>query len=76
METEKLRSLLLNKINTVQDKTILEQLYAVIYNNKTDHYQLTEDELKMVNEGMEQYQSGEIISHEEVKNESKKWLDE
>lgn len=76
MSTIELKQQLIDKIESIENDTILEEVYRIldIGNDNFDIYQLSEEENNAIEEGQKDIQSGKVTSHEDAKNEIEQWL--
>jgi hypothetical protein len=67
---------LISAIEHTDDDNLIIDLYhrMGIQIDKNVVYQLNDEELKGVNEGLSQLKKGESSSHEELMKKAKKWL--
>ena len=78
MKTVELKKRLIKRIYSLEDKSLLEEMWMMIgiENEDDEIYHLSDEQLKAVDEAQEQYLSGEYLSGEEADKEIKKWLGE
>lgn len=71
---EKLK--LIEKIASTEDSILLKEIGNLIeIANDDETYQLSENQLSDIAVAEEQIKYGEMLSNEEAKNETAKWLD-
>jgi len=76
MNTLELQNNIIRKVLELKDNDLLLYLQSIIDRSK-DIYQLSEEELQILNESKADYNAGRIHSHEDVMKEMKKqWLDQ
>ena len=77
MSTAELKSKLIEKIKATNDEHLLREATRLleIQLNEKD-FILTEEMNSAIDEAKEEIANGEYLTHEEVKKETKKWLDE
>lgn len=82
MDTVRLKQDLHQLIDTISDTHILQEFYSIIsdYSKssiKTDILdELTEQKKLILNDSLEQYKSNETLENEQIKANTKKWLEE
>lgn len=82
MDAIRIRQDLHQLIDTISDTQILQEFYNIIsdYSQKSDKTdildELTEQQKLVLNESIEQYKRNETLENEEVKANTKKWLEE
>jgi hypothetical protein len=64
---------LIQKIESVEDETVLQELYKLLTKGNKDIIQLDENDITLVNEAREEYKNGYTSSHKELKNEFLTW---
>lgn len=71
-----LKKQLIKKIQELEDEGILRQLMEIIEleTNKQSVYKLSEEQKQAVEEGREQYKTGEFLSDEEANKLTEQWL--
>lgn len=76
MSTIELKSQIINKINSIEDKTILEEIYNLLMLEvEMDKiYQLTTEEKKAVEAGLLDIKNGKVVSSEKANALIKEWL--
>jgi len=73
IEAQKIR--LIERIAQVENQAIIDQINAVLEQSESDFYdELTDEQRASAQRGLSQVQSGDTISHAEVKKIYKKWL--
>jgi len=75
MTTIALKKYLITKINLIDDDSVLKQLKEIIQNNEKG-YQLSDYDLKRLEESRKQFSEGNFYIQEEVELIVEKWLKE
>lgn len=75
MEANSLKSLLIQRIQAINDEVFLNAL-KVLTDSKVenDKYQLNQFEQQKINKARQQYANGETYSQEDIKQEIDSWL--
>ena len=75
MRTIEIKNNIISKINLINDKSFLEAINKII-NNKAEAkvYELSEDQLFIINEAEKEIEAGNFISNEDLELEIKQWL--
>ncbi len=73
-----MKSNIINKISTIEDLKKLEYLteYLGIGMTKKEVYVFSEEQLKIVNESIVQYEAGNFMTQEEAEKDLQKWFEE
>lgn len=76
MSAAELKKSIIEKLNVVNDEEFLAAVHSFLVINEEDKeiYNLSEEQLKAVNEGLEEYKAGKGISNEEVEKKFDEWL--
>ena len=77
MSTIELKSSLHHLIDQIQDERMLRNLYDCIADfalNNDTQFQLSEEQLKRLQDSMSQIENGKLIENETVKHNVKQWL--
>ena len=76
MSTLALKKQLIDKIESTDDHTILEEVYRIldIGEDNFDIYQLSDEQRLAIDKGLDDIKHGRVISHEEAKKEIEEWL--
>lgn len=76
MSATELKLQIINKIKTIEDELILEEIFKLvdIEAQMDSVYRLTDDERKAINVGLKDLQEGRVHSSEEANNIIKEWL--
>ncbi len=78
MSTIEFKKSLIDKINSIEDKNLLQDIYRLI-NIEIDNleiYQLNEEQLNIINEAQEQIKKGIYLTQKEANKEIEEWLNE
>ncbi len=78
MSTIELKKSLIDKINSIDDKNLLQDIYRLINIeiDKPEIYQLNEEQLNIINEAQEQIKKGIYLTQKEADKETEEWLNE
>ncbi len=76
MTVTELKKRLIGKISLLENNELLEEMYRLIANEETDIsiYELSEEQLKAVEEGQHQYKNGEFLTEEQANKDIEEWL--
>jgi hypothetical protein len=76
MSVTELKLRIINKITTIEDELILEEIFRLVdLESEMDSvYRLTGDERKAVNKGLEDIKESRVYSSEAADNMIKEWL--
>ena len=76
MTALELKQRLITKINQTQNNEILEEMYRLIANEDTHSniYELSDEQIKAVEEGQRQFINGQFLKSEDADNEIEEWL--
>ena len=76
MSTLELRKLLIDKIEKIDNKDILEEVYRLLQHPSDDLeiYKLSDDQINIVSEAKEEIKRGKFLSDHEADNEIDEWL--
>lgn len=76
MTAKELKKSLIHKIDISENNELLEEMYRLIANEETDIcvYELSEEQLKAVEEGQLQYKKGEFLTEEQADKDIEEWL--
>lgn len=76
MTAKELKKKLIHKIDLSENNELLEEMYRLIANEETDTniYDLSEHQLKAVEEGQLQYKNGEFLTEEQADKDIEEWL--
>lgn len=76
MITEEMRKQLIAKINSTKDENILEEIYRILEVGEIeiDMVLLSEDQKKMIDQGLKDLEEGRVLSNEEANRQIDEWL--
>jgi len=76
MTVTELKKRLIGKISQLENNELLEEMYRLIANEETDIsiYELSEEQIKAVEEGQLQYKNGEFLTEEQADKDIEEWL--
>ena len=77
MSTIELKNILIHKIAAINDETFLKAIRTIV-DAKTEStiYKTSQEQKQRIKEGIDQIQSGEYFTNEQVELEVDKWLGE
>ncbi len=77
MTVKELKTKLIGKINQLEDYELLEDMYRLLENEEANLniYQLSEEQLRAVEEGQQQFKNGLILPEDQADKDIEKWLD-
>lgn len=78
MNTQELQNSIIRKILNIKDDQFLSYFDKIISvsEKNTEVYELTAFEKQLVNESLEDYKQGKVLSNKDVFNKTEKWLEE
>ncbi len=78
MSVAEIKSNIINEISSTEDLLKLEQITEIlgIDKFKKEVYVFSEEQLKIVNESITQYEAGNFMTDEEAEKDLQKWFDE
>ena len=76
MTAKKLKKRLIHKIDQSENNELLEEMYRLIANEEADIsiYELSEEQIKVVEEGQLQYKNGEFLTEDQADKDIDEWL--
>ena len=76
MTVKELKKRLIGKINQIDNNELLEEMYRLISNEETNIsiYQLSDEQLNIVEEGQIQFRNGQILTEEQADKDIEEWL--
>jgi hypothetical protein len=76
MSVTELKLRIINKITTIEDELILEEIFRLVdrESEMDSVYRLTDDERKAVDLGLKDIKEGRVYSSEAADNMIKEWL--
>jgi hypothetical protein len=77
MESDRIQNMIIRKVLDTEDEILLEYLNNLLSAGEADKmYVLTADEKAIITESLSDYESGRIISNDEVNARNRGWLKE
>ena len=78
MTVRDLKQKLIRRIDQSENSELLEEMYRLIANEESDEsvYELSEDQIRAVEEGQLQYKEGKFLTSEQADKEVDEWLGE
>jgi hypothetical protein len=78
MTVKDLKQKLIHRIDQSENSELLEEMYRIITNEESDGnvYELSADQIRMVEEAQLQYKEGKFLTSEQADNDVDKWLGE
>jgi len=70
MATISLKQQIIEQISEIEDVTLLEKIKTILDSSK---YQLSQDQISLVNEAENQYENGEFIDDQAMDEKFKEW---
>jgi hypothetical protein len=76
MTAKELKKRLIHKIDQSDNNELLEEMYRLIANEEADNkvYELSEEQIKAVEEGQLQYKKGEFLTDDLADKDIDEWL--
>jgi hypothetical protein len=74
MSAVELKQRIISRVNSIEDVSILEELYQLLQTDGSEFYEMTEPELKAVEEGLEDIKQGRVYSSEQAHQLIQEWL--
>ncbi|MFM9840517.1 MAG: hypothetical protein ACKVOQ_19775 [Cyclobacteriaceae bacterium] len=76
MSATELKEKVISKIQGMEDQLIIEEVYQLLQASIDDRepYQLSDEQLAVVNEAREQVRMGKFLTDEEANREIDEWL--
>jgi hypothetical protein len=76
MSTLELKQKVINKIESLENNDLLEEVYRILEMGDGDFevYELSSQQKSAINAGLEDVKNGRVTSHEMAKMEIEKWL--
>jgi predicted transcriptional regulator len=75
MMVSEIKEKIAEKLKSTNDEVILEEVYRLLQ-EENSIIKLSDDLKTAINEGWDDVKRGNVVSHEDLKNEIKKWLKE
>lgn len=78
MTVNDLKQKLIHRIDQSENRELLEEMYRIIANEESVEslYELSEDQIRAVEEGQLQYKEGKFLTSEQADKEVDEWLGE
>ena len=77
MSTKELKMNLMRTISSIEDVSVLEKIKQFLKNQTAEKvYILSEDQLAILNESIEQFTNGQFLTEEEAEKDIEKWFKE
>ncbi len=76
MNTTELQNIIIHKISEIKNIDFLNFINSLLSKEEQKEYELTEFEKNIIEESLEEYKSGKIISGEDVFKKTERWLEE
>lgn len=73
MATLELKKYLVSKINQIDDDLILNEIVQLLDKKESTVYQLSEEQINLVNEAKEQFKNGDFIDQDEMDRRVEAW---
>lgn len=73
MATLELKKYLVSKINQIDDDLILNEIVQLIDKKESTVYQLSKEQINLVNEATEQFKNGDYIDQDEMDRRVEAW---
>ena len=73
MATLELKKYLVSKINQIDDDLILNEIVQDIKKKESTVYQLSKEQINLVNEAKEQFKNGDFIDQDEMDRRVEAW---
>ena len=76
MKTKELRHIVINKVNKLEDKDLLNDLIRLIEDSTTDNeiYLLSDNHKKTINTAINQIEKGDYLTHKQSNQQIDEWL--
>ena len=74
METSEIKSVLIQRIQDIDDPSFLNALKTITDAKAEEVYRLSDFEKESIREAKQQYTEGKVTSHEIIKQEMEVWL--
>lgn len=77
MSTKELKMNLMRTISSIEDVSVLEKIKQFLKSQTAEKvYILSEDQLAILNESIEQFTNGQFLTEEEAEKDIEKWFKE
>jgi oxalate decarboxylase/phosphoglucose isomerase-like protein (cupin superfamily) len=76
MTVKDLKQKLIRRIDQSENSELLEEMYRLIANEESNEnlYELSEDQIRAVEEGQLQYKEGEFLTSDQADKDVDEWL--
>jgi predicted transcriptional regulator len=74
MSTVELKQSIINQVNAIDDESVLTEIHQLLKVESSGIYQLTQAELKAVEEGLEDVKYGRVYPSEQANALIQEWL--
>lgn len=76
MTAKELKKRLIHRIDKSDNSELLEEMYRLIANEEADIdvYELSEEQIKAVEEGQLEYKNGEFLTEDQAEKDINEWL--
>ncbi|MEJ1242500.1 hypothetical protein WBG78_30405 [Chryseolinea sp. T2] len=76
MSATELKLEIIKKLTAIEDEVVLEEIYRLVTaeSEMEGIYNLSDDEMRSIQAGLEDAKAGRVYSHSEVKQLVKEWL--
>jgi len=76
MNTTELQNIIIHKISEIKNIDFLNFINSLLSKEEQKEYELTEFEKNIIEESLEEYKSGKIVSDKDVFKKTERWLEE
>ncbi len=77
MSTAELQNNIIQKVLKISDEQLLEYLNTLLQeSDSSSFYSLNEWEMKLIQEGISEYEKGEVVKNDDVFRKNEEWLNE
>ena len=77
MNVEELKKLTIEKLNKLDDVSIIEQIKNLIdFESESDFYELNDEQVIRVKEAKNEYKNSFVLNENEANQDIEKWLNE
>jgi predicted transcriptional regulator len=73
MTTIELKERIIEKVNAIDDDSILEEVHQLLQFESTMLYQLTTPEVKAIEEGLDDIKHGRVYTSEQANQQLQEW---
>lgn len=75
MSRAELQNSIIRKVLSVSDESILNYINEILSVDSGEFYKMSEEEARLVQEGIEDYKKGRVLDSRELLDKLDKWLD-